>query len=83
MTRIMGILITDRLKDATELQKVMTEYGCLIKTRLGLHEVSNNTCSKKGLLVLEVIGQKSEWEKFEFAIKSVDGIELKYMDFDL
>ena len=83
MTRIMGIMITDRIKDATELQKVLTEYGCLIKTRLGLHEVSNNTGSKKGLLVLEVIGKKSEWEKFEFAVKSLDGVELKYMDFDL
>ena len=29
MTRIMGIMITDRLKDATELQKVLTEYDCL------------------------------------------------------
>ena len=36
---ILGIHITDRLKNAVDVQKVFTEYGCNIKTRVGLHDV--------------------------------------------
>ena len=35
---ILGVHITDRLKNAVEVQKVFTEYGCNIKTRIGLHD---------------------------------------------
>jgi len=79
----MGILITDRMTEATQLQKILTEYGCLIKTRLGLHEVTDKACSKKGLLILELIGGKDEWTKLETAARGVEGIEVKYMDFEL
>jgi hypothetical protein len=32
---ILGIHVSDRLKNAVEVQKVFTEYGCNIKTRIG------------------------------------------------
>lgn len=83
MTRIMGILITDRAKDASALQGILTENGCVIKTRLGLHEVDGTACSKKGLLILELVGQKQDWEKLEYAARALEGIEVKYMDFEL
>ena len=35
---ILGIHVTDRLKNAVDVQKVFTEYGCNIKTRIGLHD---------------------------------------------
>jgi alcohol dehydrogenase YqhD (iron-dependent ADH family) len=79
----MCIQITDRMTEATELQKVLTEYGCLVKTRLGLHEASESICSKKGLLILELVGAKDEWDKLETAAKAVKGIEVKHLDFEL
>ena len=36
---ILGVHITDRLKEAVEVQKLLTVFGRYIKTRLGLHEV--------------------------------------------
>ena len=36
---ILGVHITDRLKNAVDVQKVFTEFGCNIKTRVGLHDV--------------------------------------------
>ena len=35
---ILGVHITNRVKHVPEVQKVLTEFGCSIKTRLGLHE---------------------------------------------
>ena len=37
-------------------QKILTECGCYIKTRLGLHEVNENLCAPGGLILLEVYG---------------------------
>lgn len=42
---IVGIHVTDRMKNASEVQKIFTEYGCNIKTRLGMHEVHGNYCA--------------------------------------
>ena len=39
---ILGIHISDRLKNAVDVQKVFTEYGCNIKTRIGLHDANEN-----------------------------------------
>ena len=36
---IVAVHITDRLKEAVEVQKLLTRYGGQIKTRLGLHEI--------------------------------------------
>ena len=60
---VLGIRIEDRVKEAGEVQKVLTKFGCSIKTRLGLHEVSNDFCSSSGLILLELTGPKDEQEK--------------------
>ncbi len=38
MTTIMGIKLDNRTQTAIEFQQILTNYGCSIKTRLGLHE---------------------------------------------
>ena len=57
---ILGIHITDRLKNAVEVQKVFTEYGCNIKTRIGLHDVDANVCSPSGVVLIEFFGDDAE-----------------------
>lgn len=34
---ILVIHLTDRIKHVDSMQKAFSEYGCYIKTRLGLH----------------------------------------------
>ena len=34
---------------------MLTKFGCIIKTRIGLHEEINGQCSPKGLILLEII----------------------------
>ncbi len=79
--RIMGVLVTDRLTEATKAQEILTKYGCNIKTRLGLHETSEKYCSRTGLLILELVGDKSIWDALEKELDALEGISVKAMDF--
>ncbi len=81
-TRILGVLITDRKKEAGKVQEILTQFGCSIKTRLGLHEVSDEHCSTSGLILLELTGDSKEMDKLEKELDQVAGIQLKKMIFD-
>lgn len=37
---VLGVQVTNRVEKVLDVQKILTEYGCNIRTRLGLHEVS-------------------------------------------
>ena len=43
---IFGVHVTDRAHQVPQVQKLLTEYGCNIKTRLGLHRVDEQVCSR-------------------------------------
>jgi len=78
---IFGVHITDRLKKAVEVQKVFGKYGCNIKTRLGMHEVSDQACATNGLVILEVVGDDKTLKEFEKALSAIEGIAVKKMVF--
>lgn len=80
-TRILGIQVKDRQNDAAQLQQVLTNYGCFIKTRLGLHEMSSDNCSSKGLIILELMGSSEDMQKVEDKVKALKGIEVQKMVF--
>lgn len=80
--RILGVLITDRKEEAGEVQKVLTQYGCSIKTRLGLHEVTQEQSSKEGLIILELIGDVTEMGKLEESLEKIPGTQTKKMIFN-
>ncbi len=81
--RVIGISISDRVEEAAKMQEILTKYGCTIRTRLGLHEASKEKCSRNGLVLLELVGESSEWSKLETELKSIKGIAVKSMDFTL
>ncbi len=78
---ILGIKINDRIKEAGEVQKVLTRYGCSIKTRLGLHEVSDDYCSTSGLIILELTGPQSDQVKLHDELVKIPGVTTKKMEF--
>jgi len=80
-TRILGVFITDRQKEAGKVQNVLTKYGCSIKTRLGLHEVTDDVCSASGLMLLELTGDVSEMDKLEKELVAVEGTQTQKMIF--
>ncbi len=81
--RVLGITVSNRLEEASKLQGVLTKYGCHIRTRLGLHEASKESCSRNGLIILELVGEESGWDKFEEELTAIEGVFVKKMDFTL
>lgn len=79
---IYGVHIQNRGENAIRAQQALTEYGCYIKTRLGLHEVDANFCSTGGVLLLEMFGDQAKCEALRDKLNAVDGIEVKEMVFE-
>ena len=81
--RIIGINVLDRIKEAGRTQQVLSKYAKSIKTRLGFHELSEDVCSRNGFIILELTGEKSDWDNLENELNSVGGINIQKMSFDL
>jgi len=78
---ILGIHVTNRLQKAAEVQKLFTEFGCNIKTRLGLHEVAENYCAGEGVVLLELIGGDAVRKALVEKLGAIEGIDVKEMVF--
>ena len=78
---ILGVEITNRVKNVPEVQQVLTEHGCNIKTRLGLHEVSAKACATQGLLIIETCGKEADIIALEKKLKKVKGVVVRKMVF--
>jgi hypothetical protein len=78
---ILGVQVTNRVENILDVQKILTEYGCNIKTRLGLHEVSDSHCSDVGLLILETYGDEADILQMESKLRQVKGLTVKKMVF--
>lgn len=78
---ILGIHVTDRVRYAGEVQKVLTEYGHNIKTRLGLHELSGEAANGQGLVLLELVGDSDVRRDMVAKLKAIDGLQVQEMVF--
>jgi len=82
MRQIMGIQVGNRESEALKVQELLTKNGCIIKTRLGLHESSEELCSITGLIILEFLPDKEdEIAVMEKELSALDTIMVKKMVF--
>jgi len=80
-TRILGLLISDRIKEAGRTQQTLTKFSRLIRSRLGFHELNDNVCSRAGIIVLHLTGTVGEWEIFQKELNEIEGLEIQVMSF--
>ena len=78
---IVGVHVIDRNAHAGTVQHIFTEYGCQIKTRIGLHDVHDDYCSPNGLILLEMIDMPETVEMIE-KLQALEGVDLQLMEFD-
>jgi len=78
---ILGVYIPDRSQKIEEVQNLLTKFGCTIKTRLGLHELNDDICSKGGIILLELTGEVNEFRKLEKELLNIEGLTVKKMIF--
>ncbi len=77
---IIGIRLDNRIHNAVKFQETLTKNGCRIRTRLGLHEVSEDACSNDGLIILQPCGTKDEVESLVRELNDLEGIKAKLID---
>ncbi len=80
---IILILISNRTDSASNVQKLLTETGCHIKTRLGLHQGVENVCSESGLIILEMSGQEADNNKLAEQLNAVEGVNAKIVHLEV
>ena len=80
MKTILLVLIGQRKEAAVQVQKVLTGWGCMIKTRLGIHDGVMENCSDTGLLILELAGERKQMDELARKVSLINGVSSKLVD---
>lgn len=78
---ILGVLVDNFSKDSVEVQKVFSQYGCSIRTRLGLHNATDGVCAPNGLILIEFIGGEAKADEMTAKLEAFSGVKVKKMCF--
>ncbi len=81
MVRVLGIKITDRIKEAGLVQKALSEHGSVVSTRLGFHELNDELCSREGFMIIHLAGYVDDCEELVARLKGIEGLFVKEMAF--
>lgn len=79
MTIILGIKLPNKLNNAVEFQKILTEFNCIIKMRIGINNPSI-FCSSSGIIILQ-IDDNPEAVMLEKTLLEISEIEIQRMVF--
>ncbi len=80
MKNFIIIVVNKRKKEVITVQKILTEWGCLIKTRLGLHEGVLDDCSEIGSIILEMVGDSEKHEEIVRKLNLLAGVTAKLVN---
>jgi hypothetical protein len=80
---ILLILIGKRKEEAVKVQQILTGWGCLIKTRLGIHDGVLDNCSDTGLVILELVGTDEQKQELARKVAVLPGVSSKIVDLEL
>lgn len=72
--RVLLILVGNRHQAAKYVQETLTGWGCLIKTRLGIHQDVLSHCSEHGLIFCELVGDKAKHDELCRKLSLIRGV---------
>jgi hypothetical protein len=76
---ILGILLEKEHDVVISVQKILTSYGCNIRTRLGVNE--NFFGVPSGLIILELKGDKTQFIHLENDLRKLPKVQVRTMVF--
>lgn len=79
---IVAMTLKGRANHAPQVQQVLTDNGCAIRARIGLHEGVQDACSNEGLIILQVCGSDEEIQALLQALNAIDGVNARHMALD-
>lgn len=77
------MIMSPRTKTAPMAQKILTDWGCVIKTRLGLHSGVLDQCTESGLIFLELVGEREKHEELLRKLNLLEGVQAKLVGLSL
>jgi hypothetical protein len=80
---VLNVMVHRRHQTAKDVQAALTEFGCSIKTRLGLHTASATECSPNGLILLEMTGSEAEAVGLEHRLSKIPGVFVSKVEFEI
>jgi len=80
---VLLILIGKRREAAIKVQKILTAWGCMIKTRLGIHDGVLDDCSDTGLVILELVGREDEKQEVARKLSLIEGVSSQLVQLGL
>jgi hypothetical protein len=80
---VYGVQIGDRAANAPHVQQLLTEFGCNIQCRIGLHEVNSDHCSPTGVILLQMFGETAECEELKERLLALEGVNVQELAFEL
>ncbi|MGQ9643261.1 MAG: hypothetical protein ACUVT3_05345, partial [Ignavibacterium sp.] len=66
-----------------QVQTVLTGWGYMIKTRLGIHDGVMENCSDEGLLILELYGERKKMQELARKVSLIKGVASKLIDLSI
>ncbi len=80
---VLIVVVGKRKESAVNLQKLLTAWGCIIKTRLGIHDGVQENCTENGLLFLELAGEEEQKQELARKIDLLSGVSSKLIDLEI
>jgi len=79
---VLVILVGKRKTAAVNVQKTLTAWGCLIKTRLGIHDGVLKNCSEKGLIICELVGEEKKHKELTRKLNLIKGVKAELVSLE-
>ncbi len=80
---VLLIYLKTRKETAEKVQKILTGWGCYIKTRLGIHDGVLDNCSDTGLVFIELVGEKEKNEEIVRKLNLISGVDAKLVSLSI
>jgi hypothetical protein len=80
---VLLILMSTRQETAEKVQKILTAWGCFIKTRLGIHDGVLENCTDTGLVFIELVGDAEKHAEMERKLNLIKGVDAKLIPLEI
>ncbi|MFH1394888.1 MAG: hypothetical protein ABIH09_01885 [Candidatus Omnitrophota bacterium] len=77
---LLVVLVNRRKEEAPTVQKILTGWGCIIKTRLGVHDGVLDNCTNTGLIILELVGDDAKNKELAHKLDILNGVNAKLVE---
>ncbi|KAL0220707.1 hypothetical protein RCL1_000561 [Eukaryota sp. TZLM3-RCL] len=83
LTQVAVMTIDKRHRSIPAVQQVLTDSGCAIRARLGLHTHSDDRCSESGLIILHMDTKDMELNRSCLRrLEAIPGVKVRSVEIE-